>query len=41
MLRPISQLNPKPISTVAIPTLVMMVRVRCCDAVSAADAALV
>ena len=31
----------RPISTAAMPTLAMMVRVRCCDAVSAAAAALV
>ena len=39
MLRPISQLNPRPSSTCAMPTTMIMLRVRSCDAVSAAAAA--
>ena len=36
MLRPISQLNPSPIATMAMPTAMMLLRVRPCDAVKAA-----
>ena len=39
MLRPISQLKPRPISTAAMPTPAMMDARACCDAASAAAAA--
>ena len=39
MLRPISQLKPRPISTAAQPTQMMMFVVRDCEAVNAAEAA--
>ena len=40
MLLPISRLSASPMRTVAMPTLMMMLRVRACDAVSAAHTAL-
>jgi hypothetical protein len=41
MLRPISQLNARPIRTVATPTPMMIMLVRACDAISAVEAAVV
>ena len=41
MLLPINTLSARPMMTVAMPTLMMMFRVRACEAVSAAHTALV